>query len=744
MNLFDKRPLALILCIAVGGFVVFSFSDTLLRYILLISSATLGLFSLLFLRERRHKTVVSLLSAALLLAMLFSHIYFDLYFSAAERFSGEAEIEAVVGDIEYTDYSATLELHTHTINGEAADYRLIARIDKADTMELSVGSVISFTAALEEFNSDSKSYYFSQGFSARVSEIKELRVSSQGEIPIESRLATAREWLFRRAAMLSDYDTGAFAAALLLGERSYLDSKVNLDFKTIGISHILALSGMHLVMLTAGVGFLLSSLGVRKKPRVLITMCFTLAYMALTGFSASIMRAGIMLIISSLLFLLSSAHDSLTSLACSVAVILIITPYAIYDLSLWLSAIATLGIIVFAELKPSKRKTKNPAIRLLRFSLSSIIASVFAIAATLPITASFFGSLSPLSPIATLIFTVPIQIIMYIGSFMLIFGDIIPFGLLLTPLTRGTCALAGYIADIPGALASTDFIAVKIIIGILTAVFILFVFLKLRHKRAWVCTILALYTLVIGASVMLTAIAKSYDDVVYIREDSADAFIIKSNSEICLIDTSGYKTSVAYQWLDELSSRNIVALDKYVLTHYSRRLLTAVDLTLSKVPVNEICLPAPQNDGEAELLVSIRDIADKHNTTVTLTEIGDTLKVGRFEIREFYSTPYGEGTSRVGFSILANGKKHLYLSSGMYEGKTKSAATEEMETSYAIIFGSHGQKYSEQVYFDKRFPKTWMIILGSNNLYLTPSALEYYELSGGEVYHKPNKTSILR
>ena len=98
----------------------------------------------------------------------------------------------------------------------------------------------------------------------------------------------------------------------------------------------------------------------------------------------------------------------------------------------------------------------------------------------------------------------------------------------------------------------------------------------------------------------------------------------------------------------------------------------------------------------------------------------------------------------VGLSIHANGKKHLYISSGMYEGKTKSVTLSEMIDSHTVIFGSHGKKYSDDACFDKRFSKIWTIILSSNGFGLTDSAREYYELSGGEIYTSPTAIDILR
>ena len=105
--------------------------------------------------------------------------------------------------------------------------------------------------------------------------------------------------------MNSDAETGGLLGAILLGDRTYLSGQTSLDFSRIGISHVLALSGMHLAILILGIEKLLSLIGISKKARYIITIILTLAYVALTGFSVSVVRAGIMLIIRSLLHLIS-------------------------------------------------------------------------------------------------------------------------------------------------------------------------------------------------------------------------------------------------------------------------------------------------------------------------------------------------------------------------------------------------------------------------------------------------------
>ena len=102
---------------------------------------------------------------------------------------------------------------------------------------------------------------------------------------------------------------------------------------------------MHLAILAAAIFGIFRLLRLNKRLSYVFVMLFTLFYMLLTGMPSSVMRAGLMVIISSLLFIFATTSDSLTNLLLSFFIIILIEPYAIYDLSLLLSAFATFGII---------------------------------------------------------------------------------------------------------------------------------------------------------------------------------------------------------------------------------------------------------------------------------------------------------------------------------------------------------------------------------------------------------------
>ena len=133
---------------------------------------------------------------------------------------------------------------------------------------------------------------------------------------------------------------------LILGDTTALDEELKEKFQIANISHVLAVSGMHIIYIIMGIEmFFKKWLGKRYvKYVVIIGLVF---YMALTGYTSSIVRAGIMGMMNIVAFLVYRKNDIWTSIAISLGIILIQNPYAITGVGLQLSYLGTIGIILF-------------------------------------------------------------------------------------------------------------------------------------------------------------------------------------------------------------------------------------------------------------------------------------------------------------------------------------------------------------------------------------------------------------
>ena len=735
MNIFYKRPLALILCIGICGFFLFTFENPIIRCILIITGI-LPLIISLFLKISKDKVIlIRIVSVVFLIALLLSHLYFDNWFKAYEKHTNEIEVVGIVEEkAPSSSYSIRLRVRCEKINEKrCVGYNFYAYVDKEKAAKVMDGTRIRFTTTLSGFSDESKSYNFAKGINAYAADIDSIEVIEHTSGGIKGWLAFLKEHLTRYSMYISDSKTGAILAALLLGERDYLPDSLRLDFKRIGISHILALSGMHLSILSMGLGKALSLCRVNKKIRISVICIFVFLYMAITGFSVSVVRAGLMLIISSLLFLVARTKDSITSLTMAVAIICTVTPYAIFDISLWLSALATLGIIVLSEYTPLIKKPQNLRQKVFYYLKVAFLSSMFAISATLAVSTISFGGFSLIAPFATIIFSILSEIIMYLGCIMMLIGWLIPIGKLIAPLCKLMSWLASVLSGIEISYVSSNFKIAIIAIIIYSILFYLFVVLNIKKRKEAVAFLLVCFTIVMIIPTVATVASDSNDIVAYCSDNKCDEMLIRSDNEVCLINSSQYSKALTYTSIDFLEDAKVTRLDKYYLTHYSWSLDDDIETLMYNIKVDKIYLPKPANSDENTILKLVYKCVEDTATEIILYSPYEKISVGEYDIQLLYSTPYGE-TSMNAFAVSKKDVVYLYLSSGLLDGKTKAEMSKYIGVSDVVILGKHGKQYKNKVYITECYPDIDTLVFNSTNVFLKQNNMKYYMDRGCGLY----------
>lgn len=146
------------------------------------------------------------------------------------------------------------------------------------------------------------------------------------------------------------YDSPKLAPILkgiLVGDKSDFSDVLYKKFSYAGLSHIVAVSGMHLSILFALLAFLSQKLPTSYKKLLLFSAPFLFLFVAAANFTPSVCRAGIMMFVMIISVFLNQRYYPLNALFISLAIILWITPYSLFSKSLTLSFGATLGILVF-------------------------------------------------------------------------------------------------------------------------------------------------------------------------------------------------------------------------------------------------------------------------------------------------------------------------------------------------------------------------------------------------------------
>lgn len=158
---------------------------------------------------------------------------------------------------------------------------------------------------------------------------------------------------------------------ILLGKTDEMEEEVKEQFQTANISHVLAISGMHISYLILGIQLAIEKLKGKRKTRI-ITIVALLFYIGIIGFSPSVIRAVIMAILVLVSKLIYQKADTINSLAISLLIILLYNPFLIFNIGLQLSYLGTIGIVLIQPLLMVTDKT-NKIKEIIKVTLSAQI-----------------------------------------------------------------------------------------------------------------------------------------------------------------------------------------------------------------------------------------------------------------------------------------------------------------------------------------------------------------------------------
>ncbi len=406
-------------------------------------------------------------------------------------------------------------------------------------------------------------------------------------------------------------------SGIFLGNKDDIPTNVNADFLKTGISHIIAVSGLHVIAALALLSFILNKTVPKISIRAVILIFAALFYALITGCMYSVMRAAIMYTVLNLSVVLFRKNDSLTSLFISLYLILLFEPYALLDLSLQLSAVSTFGIIVFAaplckridmcDLLSGKAKIKQAA----KYSAKSVIISVCATLPLVPISAYYFGKISLASPLMTLVISPFVLLILYTAPFTAVFG----FSDALANLVGQICDSC---AEISTDLASfgarhLDFtLSLKYsfsayIIITACAVTVILIFSGINKKRIY-AGLGAILVSVYFISVGIYRLADTdTDNIIYSCASDDVICRIKDNRAVAVDVTDGSISS--YDLLfDELYEHGILSLDTLIMTKCGENHSKLIRNLYADYGIDNLILP--ENDRYSE------------NVSVTAEELG--------------------------------------------------------------------------------------------------------------------------
>ncbi|MBR2296423.1 MAG: ComEC/Rec2 family competence protein [Clostridia bacterium] len=718
MNIFKLRPLALgCFCAIVAMYLAYFLGNIFDIAIIVISAVALVTIITIAVATKSDKSAKWLsrilpLCLCLIIALSSSLIVFETDKKILEKYENQTiEVTLEITEIRLSKPYETIAIAK--LMDENAHLILSLPDDKVEVGDV-IGATVTFRALKDSAIGYSESdFYLSEGIFMSA-EAQEYSVVEQIEPKALNVLKSINKYLSSLVEKSVNSDTASLISAMLLGNKDMLGADIKRDFSALGISHILALSGIHISLISSMLGAFLELIKLRRKPRYFIIVGTILLFIGITGFSPSALRAGFMLIIFHTLSLVGFDGDGVTTLFFSVLIIIAIDPYSIFSVSLMLSFVAMLACICASYFTKGVRVLYRIRPKFIRGAVYMLITSCVVMLFTLPIIAIFFDHVSIFAPIFNIIFVPILTLLLYISPFVLILGNIPYVSVIVTYpaelITKATLYLSSKIARADFLTVSFTTIAHQIAILIIAMAIIFALILKRKMLKKCALTLVLGVALFASSSIYVAISRANSVSISSYNYLSYDIVAIESDNEVMIIEASSPSKSTTSCSGFYASKIGYSDIQLYVVTDYSYRIAEALDSVTDITRVREIMLPTPKTDEEMAYFDEVSKIAVEKE--VKLSQIPEKFNFGDTCVDFMGYERLGRSTKRcVAYSVSACKSRFTYLGASAYEYISYFPGN-YARASNAILFGSYGPVYKMEYSFD--IPNAECVIFHEN------------------------------
>ncbi len=645
-------------------------------------------------------------------------------------------VEVRVTDYSFpTDYGSAVD---GTVRLQNRDYKM--RFYLKGEQELVPGQVVKTEARLRLTDGGSREPTFHRADGVLLLGYQRGdAVFLEGERELADRLTALRHRFQMLVQETFPEDTFAFAKALVLGDKTDLSHAQTTAFSVSGISHIVAVSGLHVSILCAMVYFLSQR---RRFLTVFLGMPLLILFAAVVGFTPSVTRSVLMQLVLMLGLLLDREYDPPTALAFASMVMLTACPLVIASVGFQLSAGSVAGIFLFYRpiykwlqtWLPGKGKSMGG--RLERWLGISVAVTLSATVVTTPLVAVYFQTVSLVSPLTNLLVLFAVSGI-FCGVVLACLVGLVHPGLakliaeMVSLPIRYVLGTAEALASFPLAAVYTDS---GFIVGWLVFVYVLLLWLLVSKKKhpVWAASLAAAGLCV--SLVLSWRMPWRFDYRVTVLDvGQGQCVLLQSDGCTFLVDCGGSSdTDTADLAARTLMSQGVFRIDGLILTHYDRDHAGGVADLAQRVDIDRLYLPQTEDaDGMLETLLAIPAEQIPIEGPIQIS-FGET-KIFLYPAKNAIS---GNDSSA---SVLFQRGKYDTLITGDLSSRAELLLLEEYDFPdlEVLLVGHHGSKYSTcEELLEATAPDVAIISVGANNTYGHPTqeVLERLEQAGCAVY----------
>lgn len=526
-------------------------------------------------------------------------------------------------------------------------------------------------------------------------------------------------------------NNGAVLSAMLLGEKSEMEEETKELYQKNGISHVLAISGLHISFIGLGLYRVLRKTGASYLTAGVIAVCFLSIYVIMIGFSVSVFRAYVMLLFRIGADVTGRVYDMLTALMFSAAIAVACEPLYLTDAAFYMSYGAILGILlVLPELKKMFLKER----RWMENCLSSLAINVI----LLPVLLWFYFEF-PIYSVAINMIVLPMMAwVLGLG----LFGSMTyflwkPLGILLLKVCDLILQLFEWIGEAGCRLPCSTIVFGKphwwqiVVYYILLFVWI-YLLRRLRNQNVcrkirWSMVIFCVIALLLflkfpNGKVRTTMLDVGQGDCIFMQGPRGNTYLFDGGS-------SDVEQVEKYRMEPFLKSQGVDVLDYVFISHgdsdHYNGIEELIERQLFGVKIKTVVFPAHYRQDEE--LLNLASLAYENRIRVAIIDSGQKISEGDLEIRCLQPRKESEVLEgNEGSMVLeVSFREFDMLFTGDVEGKGEELLMKNMRNkSYEVLKVSHhGSKNSTlEDFLQVAKPKIALISAGENNSYGHPHA----------------------
>ena len=544
-----------------------------------------------------------------------------------------------------------------------------------------------------------------------------------------SKISTSKNIYYKiKQLLLKHTSQNPYLKAFILGDKSDVTKEVTTSYQENGISHLFAISGMHITLLSSIFLKIFKKLKIREEKRYLYTSILLIFYLSLIGLSPSALRGVLFFILFGInkiyYFYIKPQNIFITVLSIT----LLINPFFVYDIGFQYSFLISITLILM-----SSTITGNYLLKLFKTSyLSFLVIS--------PISLYNYFQINVLSILYNLFYVPFVSFIVFPLSLITLFiKPLLPIYTLLTTILETSSLFFNKIT-----IGKLIFPKLNIIIYLIYFILIIFNFINLKknNKKNIILIVLALF---------FHYIYPYFNQITYMKMidvGQGDSILLHSNNESVLIDTGGQlsyskeETSkiVTTTTIPLLKSLGIRKLKYLILTHGDYDHMGEAINLVNNFKVEKVIFNCGEfNELEKDLIKVLNKKKIKYYSCIKELNIDDN------KLYFLNNKEYGNenDNSSVIYTEL-NGYKFMFMGDAGITTEKEVLNKYNLTDIDVLKVGHHGSRTSSSKEFINEIkPKYSVISVGNNNRYGHPNKEVLDNLSESKIYRTDEDGSIM-